>query len=58
MSDHLTNEVTPEIDSLLRFYRGRKMISVFDIREHSRIYKAVSVAMNKPPSEYLVEKPE
>lgn len=49
MSDWDKNQISDEVDALLRFYRGRKLISVSDIVEFSKTYKIVQRFM--PPKE-------
>ncbi len=34
----MSKEIGDEIDALLRFYSGRKLIAVTDIKEFSRVY--------------------
>lgn len=41
----MTKEISEEIDALLRFYKGRKLISVDDIRVFSKTWVTIQERM-------------
>lgn len=41
----MTKEISDEVDALLRFYKGRKLISVEHIKEFSRVYMIMQERM-------------
>lgn len=44
-------EISQEVDALLRFYGGRKLISKKDIYEFSRVYKIAQLFVPEPIKE-------
>lgn len=49
MSDNEFEGVSQEIEALIRFNRGRKLISINDIKEFSRMYAVGKAIAEKYP---------